>query len=362
MTTDSHSEFAPRREALAARLPEFRADAFLTLALPNVHYLSGFTGSNGALLLTPDRALLFTDPRYQTQAPAESDCEVRIAKGPLVKEITSWLKRLRLKSVAFEQNRISFDEYGQLHAAAPAIRLKPASGAVEHLRMVKSEAEIGTIRASVQLNSAALEQALRQFKPDMSELDLAAEIDYHMRILGADGVAFDTIVASGPRTALPHAHPGNHPIEGNQLLLVDMGARVAGYCSDMTRTHAVGKLTPKTRQMYRAVLESQLAAIEAVKPGVSTTAVDRAAREVLRGYGMDKHFIHSTGHGLGLEIHEAPRVGRKDGTKLEPDMAITIEPGVYLEGVGGIRIEDTVVVTRTGCEILTPTGKELVVL
>jgi Xaa-Pro aminopeptidase len=228
--------------------------------------------------------------------------------------------------------------------------------------MVKSEAEIGAIRTSVQLNSAALEQALRQFKPNMSELDLAAEIDYRMRLLGADGTAFDTIVASGPRTALPHAHPEAHSIAGNQLLLVDMGARVAGYCSDMTRTHAVGKLTPKIRQMYRAVLESQLAAIEAVKPGATTAAVDRAARRVLRGYGLDKLFIHSTGHGLGLEIHEAPRVGRKDGTKLEPGMAITIEPGVYQEGIGGIRIEDTVVVTGSGCEILTPTGKELVVL
>jgi Xaa-Pro aminopeptidase len=358
----THSDFAPRRNALAARLREFKADAFLTLALPNVHYLAGFTGSNGAVLLTPERSLLFTDPRYQTQAPAESDCEIRIAKGPLITEVASWLKRLRLKSVAFEQNRISFEEYGHLHAAAPSLKLKPVSGAVEQLRRVKSEAEIGTIRASVQLNSAALEQALRQFKPSMSEVDLAAEIEYRMRMLGADGTAFDTIVASGPRTALPHAHPGGHSIQGNQLLLVDMGARVAGYCSDMTRTHAVGKLTPKTRQMYRAVLESQLAAIEAVKPGGSTTAVDRAARQVLRGYGMEKLFIHSTGHGLGLEIHEAPRVGRKDGTKLEPGMAITIEPGVYLEGVGGIRIEDTVIVTRNGCEILTPTGKELVVL
>jgi Xaa-Pro aminopeptidase len=358
----SQSDLANRRDNLTVRLRELKADAFLILALPNVHYLGGFTGSNGALLLTGDRSLLFTDPRYQTQASQESDCDVKIAKGPLIAEVASWIKRLRLKAVAFEQNRISFDEYQQVHAALPAVRLKPVSGAVERLRMVKSETEIGTIRASVHLNSAALEQALRQFKPDMSELDLAAEIDYRMRILGADGTAFDTIVASGSRTALPHAHPTGHSIRGNQLLLVDMGARVAGYCSDMTRTHAVGKLNPKTRRMYRAVLESQLAAIEALKPGATCASVDRAARQVLRGYGMDKLFIHSTGHGLGLEIHEVPRVGRKDGTRLERGMAITIEPGVYLEGVGGIRIEDTVIVTETGCEILTPTGKELVVL
>jgi Xaa-Pro aminopeptidase len=233
---------------------------------------------------------------------------------------------------------------------------------VERLRTIKSTAEIGTIRASVQLNSAALEKALKQFKPSMSEVDFAAEIEYRMRRLGADGTAFETIVASGPRTALPHARPTDRAINTDQLLLVDMGARVAGYCSDMTRTHAVGKLNSKVRRMYRAVLESQLAAIDAVKPGTTCTAVDRAAREVLRGYGWDKLFIHSTGHGLGLEIHENPRVGRKDKTKLEEGMVITIEPGLYLEEVGGIRIEDTVVVAKSGCEVLTPTGKELVVL
>ena len=358
----AETDFSERRAGLFVSLQEARANAFLVTALPNVRYLTGFTGSNGMLLLTADRALLFTDPRYQAQAPRESDCEVRIAKGPLLKDLGSWVKRLHVKSLAFERNRISFDEYRQAQEALPKIRLKPVSGAVERLRMMKSATEIATIKASVQLNSAALEQALRQFKPSMTEVDLAAEIEYRMRRLGADGTAFETIVASGERTAFPHAHPSDHPIQQDNLLLVDMGARVAGYCSDMTRTHAVGKLNPKARRMYRAVLESQLAAIDAVKPGASCATVDRAARSVLRGYGMDKLFIHSTGHGLGLEIHEGPRVGRKDRTKLEPGMAITIEPGVYLEGVGGIRIEDTVVVTEHGCEILTPTGKEVVVL
>jgi len=214
----------------------------------------------------------------------------------------------------------------------------------------------------VELNSAALEQALRHFRSSMTERDLAAEIGYRMRRLGADHEAFETIVASGERSALPHAQPTNHRIQPNRLLLIDMGATVAGYASDMTRTHAIGKPTAKTRRMYRAVLESQLAAIAAVKPGVSCTTVDRAARNVLRAHGFDKLFVHSTGHGLGLEIHEAPRVGRKERTRLEPGMAITIEPGVYAEGIAGIRIEDTVVVTSRGCEVLTPTGKELVVL
>jgi Xaa-Pro aminopeptidase len=354
--------FGERRERLLAALRPARADAFLTTTGPNVRYLSGFTGSNGAVLLSAERALLFTDPRYLTQAPLESDCDVKIGKGPLVKEIAAQVKRLQLKSLAFESNRISFEEHAQLKEALPGIRLKPLAGTVETLRMVKSEDEIGTIRASVQLNSAALEQALEQFRPEMTEVDLAAEIEYKMRCLGADGTAFDTIIASGEHSALPHAHPTDHPINADKLLLIDMGASVAGYASDMTRTYAVGKLDTKTRRMYRAVLESQLAAIDAVKPGASCASIDRAARAVLRGYGLDRFFIHSTGHGLGLEIHERPRLGRKEMTKLEAGMAITIEPGVYQEGLGGVRIEDTVIVTATGCEILTPTGKELVVL
>ncbi|HEX3684387.1 MAG TPA: Xaa-Pro peptidase family protein [Bryobacteraceae bacterium] len=359
---DGHDEFSIRRQRLMERLREARVPAFLTAALPNVRYLSGFTGSNGALLVTADRALLFTDPRYQTQAPQESDCEVKIAKTPLTKEISRWSKRLRLKSIAFEQHRISFGDFQLLKESAGAVRWKPAGGAVEELRVLKSPAEVATIRASVQVNSAALEQALRRFHPSMTEVDLAAEIEYRMRRLGADGPAFETIVASGERTALPHARPTDHPIRPDRLLLVDMGAIVAGYASDMTRTLAVGKLSAKLRRMYRAVLESQLAAVDAVKPGISCGTVDRAAREVLRGYGLDALFIHSTGHGLGLEIHERPRVGRKERTKLQPGMVITIEPGAYQEGLGGIRIEDTVVVTSHGCQILTPTRKELVVL
>ena len=356
------SDYARRREGLHSKLEEFRLDAFLTSALPNVHYLSGFTGSNAALLISTERALLFTDPRYETQAPQQSDCEIKIGKGPLVLEVAKWAKRLKFRVIGFEQNRIGFEEHGALKSALGDVRLKPVAYAVETLRMIKSAPEIGTINASVRLNSIALEQALGQFKPSMTEVDLAAEIDYRMRLLGADGTAFETIVASGERTALPHAHPTNHSLQTNQLLLIDMGANVAGYASDMSRTYASGKLDAKIRRMYKAVLESQLAAIEDVKPGVSCDHVDRTAREVLRGYGLDKLFVHSTGHGLGLEIHERPRIGRKERIKLERGMVITIEPGVYQERVGGIRIEDTVVVTDRGCEVLTPTGKELVVL
>jgi Xaa-Pro aminopeptidase len=353
------SEHEERREKLRSTLRLYRTNGWAITALPNVRYLTGFTGSNAVLLVSTERAILFTDPRYQTQAAQESDCDVRIAKGPLLIEVSKWIQRLRLKSLAFEQNRISYQDYLHLKELGIGVRLKPVSGAVEKLRLIKSGAEIATIHASVQLNSVALEQALRHFKPSMTEVDLAAEIEYRMRQLGADSTAFETIVASGERSALPHAHPTDHPIRPDELLLIDMGANVAGYASDMTRTFAVGKLDPKKRRMYRAVLESQLAAVHAVRPGVTCAYVDGIARKTLRGFGMEKLFIHSTGHGLGLEIHERPRIGRKEAMKLEAGMAITIEPGVYHEGWGGVRIEDTVVLTDSGCRILTPTPKEL---
>jgi Xaa-Pro aminopeptidase len=280
----------------------------------------------------------------------------------LTREVLKWTKRLRTRKLGFEETRIGFAEYQRIKEDGAGLRLIPVAGAPEKLRTVKSPAELDAIRASVDLNSRAFEEGFHHFRPSMTEVDLAAEIDYRMRRLGADSNAFSTIVASGERTALPHAHPSAQAIERNQLLLIDMGATVAGYASDMTRTRAVGSVSQRLRRMYRAVLESQLAAIDAVRPGVSCSRVDGAAREILRGHQLDKSFIHSTGHGLGLEIHEGPRVGRKEKMKLAEGMAITIEPGAYIEGLGGVRIEDTVVVTAQGCEVLTPTGKELVVL
>jgi Xaa-Pro aminopeptidase len=356
------TEYAGRRTRLRASFPQHKIEALLVTALPNIRYLSGFTGSNGALLLTSERAVLFTDPRYQTQAPLETDCEIKIAKGPLLTEAVKAVKRFRILRLAFERGRASFEAYDFLRREAAGVKLIPVTGLIEALRNVKSPSEIGTIKASVELNSAALEKGLRSFRHGMTESDLAAELEYRMRQLGADGPAFDTIVASGRRTALPHAHPGATPIENDQLLLIDMGASVAGYTSDMTRTYAVGRLAPKARRIYRAVLESQLAAIDAVKAGVSSSSVDGAARNVLKRHGFDKLFIHSTGHGLGLEIHEGPRIGRKEATPLEAGMAITIEPGVYVENFGGVRIEDTVIVTESGCQVLTPTKKDLLVL
>jgi Xaa-Pro aminopeptidase len=349
-----------RRDHAATLFGDAKIDALLVTNLHNVRYLTGFTGSNGAVLLFRDgRAVLFTDPRYTVQSHRQANCRIVIAKGPLTKSILQEIGRVRAARVGFEQENLTVAQFeGFEKDLPPRKQLKPVTGMVERLRMVKDTAEIAKIRASVIANSGALEAALKRFRIGMKESELAAEIDYQNRKLGAEAPSFDTIVAAGDRAALPHAQPGASKI-GPGILLIDMGAFHDGYASDMTRMVHVGAATPKYKRAYRAVLEAQLAAVNAVKPGVTTNFVDRAARSTLRQHGLEKEFVHSTGHGLGLEIHEMPRIGRRDKTKLEAGMTITIEPGIYIEGWGGIRIEDTVLVTPAGCEVLTPTTKDL---
>jgi len=355
-----NNEFEQRRQTVAAGLAERKLDSLLVSWGPNLRYLSGFTGSNGLLLLTPGKSVLFTDPRYTIQAGQESTCQVRISKGPLVVDMVAAIGRMRLRRVGYEPAMMSCDAYQSLDAKMPAkAALVPVKGWIEELRMVKSPSEIERIRRSVETNSKAFEQGVARVKPSMKEQDLAAELEYRMRRLGAEKPSFETIVAGGERSALPHAQPTAARFEKGGLIVVDMGALQEGYCSDMTRMLFLGTPGARVKRTYRAVLEAQLAGIDAVRAGARTAAVDAAARKVLHGYALDQAFIHSTGHGLGLEIHEPPRLGKRDKGRLQAGMAITIEPGVYLEGFGGIRIEDTVLVTEKGCEVLTPTSKEL---
>ncbi len=355
-----HNIYSIRRRKLAEQFGALKIDALFVASGPNVRYLTGFTGSNGQLLLFADQACFFTDPRYRLQSAQQVNCKIVVATGPLLPRVVAALQKRRSANVGFERNRLSFESFESLRSALPLhTELRPVAGLVERMRMTKSPEEIDLIRASVKTNSAAFEEAVKAIRPGMRESDVAAEIEYRMRRLGAEKPAFDTIVAFGERTALPHAQPGSTVLEPVTLVLIDMGAMRDGYASDMTRMLHLGRASRKLRDMYRVVLDAQLAAIAAVRPGVTAARVDQAARKALKPSGLDKAFIHSTGHGLGLEIHEPPRVGRKDVTKLAPGMAITIEPGVYLSGFGGIRIEDTVVVTETGCEVLTETPKLL---
>jgi Xaa-Pro aminopeptidase len=273
------------------------------------------------------------------------------------------IRRNRWRRVGFETRRIDYASYQLLKEHLPvACALEPLGDTIEQQRMVKSLSEIELIRASVQTNSKAFQLAVRNLKPGMREYELAAELDYQMRRLGAERPAFDTIVASGHRTALPHAQPTEARLENDQLVLVDMGATQAGYASDMTRMLHLGRPAARVRRLYAAVLEAQMAALAEVCEGATAGGVDRKARQTMRAHGLEKAFLHSTGHGVGLEIHEPPRLGKKDKTRLRSGMVVTIEPGAYLEGFGGVRIEDTVLVTEYGCEVLTPTAKDLLLI
>jgi Xaa-Pro aminopeptidase len=349
---------------ILGQLPELRLDSLIVSALPNVRYLSGFTGSNAVLLIGGSRPVLFTDPRYAIQAQEQAPgCAVRIVRGSLLAAALKLVAKKKWRQIGFEAGPIAYSSYGELHEGLTlGAELKATAGLVEQYRMIKSDEEVALIRRAVETNSRAFANCLKSVRPGMAESDLAAKLEYQMRVLGAEKAAFETIVASGPRTALPHAHPTSNPLKSGELLLVDMGAMQAGYASDMTRMLHLGKPGAKARALYKAVLEAQLAGVSAVRANITAGAVDRKTRQVLKAHGLEKAFVHSTGHGLGLEIHEAPRVGKKDATTLLAGMVITIEPGAYVEGFGGVRIEDTVLVTENGCEVLTPTPKELIVV
>jgi Xaa-Pro aminopeptidase len=346
-------------------LGENKLDAVLITGPENIRYLTGFTGSNGLLLLARGREpLFFTDPRYTIQSAQEVSCRTRtVPRGALVAGAATTLSRWNARRIGFAKCHVSFALHSKLKELLDVrTELVPVDDFVEKRRMIKDADELAAIRESVDINSRAFERSLKNVRPGISESDLAAEIEYQMRKLGAEKPSFETIVAFGPRSALPHARPTSGRLDANEIVLIDMGTFRDGYASDMTRTFHLGPTSAKIKRMYRAVLDAQLAAINAVRPGVKAGTVDRRARAALKQHGFDRYFTHSTGHGLGLEIHEPPRIGKGDQTVLVPGMTITIEPGAYIEGFAGIRIEDTVAVTASGCEVLTPTSKELVEL
>jgi Xaa-Pro aminopeptidase len=355
------TELEYRRRSLAARLAEHKVDGLLISSPANIRYLSGYTGSNGLMLVTAAEAHFFTDPRYRLAVSRNLTCKVHVVSGLLTNAAAAIVKRKKLKRVGFEPGWLSYEGYSKFKDLLPlGTSLSPVHRLVEEQRMTKSPSEIDLIRASVLLNSEAYSRTLKNIRPGLQEREIAAELEFQMRTLGAEKPSFETIVAAGANSALPHAHPGAHRLEQNELLLIDMGASLEGYASDMTRVVHAGKPPRKVRELYRAVLEAQLAAVDTVRAGVVASKVDKAARDVLKKHNLEREFVHSTGHGLGLEIHEPPRIGRKEKTRLAAGMAITIEPGAYIAGLGGVRIEDTVLVTPNGCEILTPTSKEFI--
>jgi Xaa-Pro aminopeptidase len=361
-------DYLARQRQLTARLREIGSAALLVTHLPNIRYLCGFTGSAGVLLVTAGaraaRLTFFTDGRYTQQAAEEvTGARVVIAKKSALLEACDAAVKARVKTLGFEAEQLQYVTFQHVsHAVKGKLKLKPTTGLVEQLRMIKDADEIEHIRAAVLLGSSLFQTALAAIHPGVAETAVAGELEFQARRAGAEKMSFDTIVASGSRSALPHGRASGQTIPDSGFIILDYGVILAGYCSDMTRTVHVGRVSGSHQRMYEAVKDAQLASIEAVRPGVEAAKVDQAGRDVLKKAGYDGYFIHSTGHGVGIEIHEQPRIAKGQTAPLEPGMVITIEPGIYIPDDGGVRIEDMVLVTATGHEVLTPTDKSLITL
>jgi Xaa-Pro aminopeptidase len=356
-----------RQRRLQAALAESNLDALLVTHLPNIRYLCGFTGSAGALLIGERDATFFTDGRYVTQARAEVlGARIVIARKAPGLAAAEFLAASRIRSVTrlgLDPHSVTLGQREQLRAILKGkSKLVSAPPLVERARMAKDKDEIRRIRAAVQLGASLFHVARKKIRPGVKEVEVAAAMEFAARSAGAEGMAFSTIIAAGKRSAVVHGRASEARIPRRGFVVCDFGVILAGYCSDRTRTVHVGRPTRTERQMYQAVLDAQQAAIAQVRGGTTAAAVDEAARKILRKSNLAQYFTHSTGHGLGLEIHEAPRLAVGQGQVLEPGMVITIEPGAYIPGKQGVRIEDVVVVTSTGCEVLTPTDKELIIV
>ena len=353
-----------RRRLTKAGLP-----GLLVTHLSDLRYLCGFTGSNGALAISRRAARLFTDGRYTGQAAEEvAAAEVEIVSGSPAISAVQWLAaQPGVEFAGFDPACTTVADLARWRAALPSrlrrsfLSVIPAP-LVEPLRMVKDEDELSLMVEAALVGCKLFEQILGFIRPGLAEFEVAAELEYQARLLGAEGMSFETIVASGVRSALPHGRATATRLPRRGFLTLDFGVILKGYCSDMTRTVYLGKPKANERNAYEAVLAAQEAGVAAVNSGVSCGEVDEAARGVLRKAGLAEAFTHSTGHGVGLEIHEAPRLGAGQTTRLLPGMVITIEPGIYLAGQFGIRIEDMVAVTRTGGQVLTPAPKALIEL
>ncbi|HEX9969024.1 MAG TPA: Xaa-Pro peptidase family protein [Acidimicrobiales bacterium] len=359
-------ETSARADRLRAAFGQAGCDGLLVTTLTNIRYLTGFTGSAALLLVLPDELVFVTDGRYGGQAAEQlsaAGVEARIEVGMVkvqqerVSAAAAPLARLGLEAgnVTWARQRAMAAEW------FPDAELVPTEGLVEALRQVKDDGEIARMEAAAGIADEALAQAKHLLLDGPSERDFAIELDFRMRRLGATGPSFETIVASGPNGAKPHARPGDRRIAPGELVVLDFGAMVDGYCSDMTRTVCVGEPAGEVaRRMYDVVIESQARGAEAVRPGVAGSDVDRTCREVIAEAGWADAFLHSTGHGVGLDIHEAPWVASTAGASLVAGNVVTVEPGVYLPEHGGVRIEDTLVVTSDGRRPLTRSPKDLI--
>ncbi|WP_256757153.1 Xaa-Pro peptidase family protein [Cohnella sp. WQ 127256] len=352
------------RVALLRELIAKSAGSALLVTHPiNRRYLTGFTGSSGVVLISADHAALLTDFRYKEQAPQQAVGFQIVEHGADVNiTIAELLSEWKVETLLIEDQDVTFATYKKIEQALNPIKLLPSEGIVEKLRMVKDDSEIAIMQEAADLADRTFEHILGFIKPGVSEKSIALEMEVFMRSQGATSSSFDTIVASGERSALPHGVASDRIIGRDEFVKLDFGAYYNGYCSDITRTVVVGKPSDKHREIYEIVREAQQYALDHLTPGMTGKEGDALTRDIIIKYGYGEYFGHGTGHGLGMEIHEAPRLSLTGGIVLTPGMTVTVEPGIYLPGFGGVRIEDDIVITDKGIRVLTSSPKQLIVL
>ena len=349
--------YTERLKKLVAVIP---ANATLIFSPENLYYFSGFTGGEGMLYIDKSRLMLFTDSRYTVQAQEQSpDFEI-IDTAKL--SVSQFLKDNGDKAYGFEDDFITFSNYAVLKRITPKSVFAPVSSHIDKLRMIKDEYEISLIKKAAQIADSAFSYILDKIAPGKTEREISLDLEYFMLRQGADGLAFDTISASGVRSCMPHGVATDKVIESGDFLTLDFGCKYRGYCSDMTRTVVVGKATEKQKEIYEIVLEAQKCALETIRAGELAKAVDEAARGVINAAGYGINFGHGLGHSLGLQVHESPSCSPKSADILTENMLMTVEPGIYIDGYGGVRIEDLVRITAEGYENFTTSEKELIEL
>lgn len=349
-------------EKLRSKFNELGIDGLLITSTYNRRYMTNFTGSAGVVLISNEKALFITDFRYVGQATNQCQgYEVVQHTGSIVDEVANQAKLLGIQKLGFEQDHLTFASFRGYEKVVEG-ELVPVSGVIEKLRLIKTPAEIKILKEAADIADAAFKHILDFIKPGKTELEISNELEFFMRNAGATSSSFDIIVASGYRSALPHGVASEKLIESGDFVTLDFGAYYKGFVSDITRTVAVGTPNPKLKEIYDIVLEAQLRGMAGIKPGMTGREADALTRDYISEKGYGEFFGHSTGHGIGLEVHEGPSLSSKSDIILEPGMIVTVEPGIYIPELGGVRIEDDTIITETGNETLTHSTKELIIL
>ena len=344
-----------RLKSLYQLLAKKNLEGLLVSKRENIFYLTGFTGEDSLLLMLLNNEILFTDARFQEQAETEipDGIKLRIVKRGLLNVLAAYIRRRGLKRIGFEEEWLTCLQYRRLKDKANRMRLLPTQGVVEYLRRIKSPDEIGLIREAVRIAASSMDKIKKILKPGLTEIEIATELEKFIKVSGAEGCAFAPIVASGKRTSLPHARPTQRRIREGEVVLVDAGAVLRGYNSDLTRMLPVGKIDKAIKEKIEIVKRAQKEAISQISPGVKASFIDGVARNVFKRAGLDRYFLHALGHGVGVEVHENPSICSRNSLPLEEGMVFTVEPAIYIPGWGGVRLEKMVRVAQDGCEVIT---------